>query len=480
MDDVRSLILPCQRTARTAGTGAAFGYTTKSMPGPMPSADALRTGPVPGDNATAAGNRPAFERDEDLDAAPAAVPTGPRLLAIVFLPFAAGYYVSFLFRNVNSVVFPELTQAFGLTAGSLGFLTSAYFLTFAGAQLPLGVLMDRYGPRRVNATMLLVAAFGAIVFASAEGLPVLVLGRALIGLGVAVCLMSSMTAFVLWFPLERMATLVGWMLLVGALGALSATKPVELALRVIDWRTLFLVLAVYAVCASAAIFLVVPEKPAAPPQGSLRRQVAAVWTILRNRGFWSIGLAAALVQGVAIGLLGLWAGPWMRDVAGLERADMARDLLFASAAFGVGGVLCGVLSDRLAQRGVPPLATYLGGCAACSVAMIPIVLGCGSASLLLWIVFVGLSPFGTLSYALLAARFPREMTGRVVTALNMVTFLLAFAVQFGVGAIIDLWPVVDDRFAPDGYRVAFGMCWLLQVASVAWLAHAERSNLRRS
>ena len=480
MDDVRSLILPCQRTARTAGTGAAFGYTTKSMPGPMPSADALRTGPVPGDNATAAGNRPAFERDEDLDAAPAAVPTGTRLLAIVFLPFAAGYYVSFLFRNVNSVVFPELTQAFGLTAGSLGFLTSAYFLTFAGAQLPLGVLMDRYGPRRVNATMLLVAAFGAIVFASAEGLPVLVLGRALIGLGVAVCLMSSMTAFVLWFPLERMATLVGWMLLVGALGALSATKPVELALRVIDWRTLFLVLAVYAVCASAAIFLVVPEKPAAPPQGSLRRQVAAVWTILRNRGFWSIGLAAALVQGVAIGLLGLWAGPWMRDVAGLERADMARDLLFASAAFGVGGVLCGVLSDRLAQRGVPPLATYLGGCAASSVAMIPIVLGCGSASLLLWIVFVGLSPFGTLSYALLAARFPREMTGRVVTALNMVTFLLAFAVQFGVGAIIDLWPVVDDRFAPGGYRVAFGMCWLLQVASVAWLAHAERSNLRRS
>ena len=411
---------------------------------------------------------------------PAAAPSGTRLLAIVFLPFAAGYYVSFLFRNVNSVVFPELTQAFGLSPGALGFLTSAYFLTFAGAQLPLGILMDRYGPRRVNATMLLVAALGAVVFASAAGLPVLVLGRALIGLGVAVCLMSSLTAFILWFPPERMATLVGWMLLVGSLGALSATKPVELALRVIDWRTLFLVLAGYAICASAAIFLVVPEKAAAPPQGSLRSQIAAVWTILRNRGFWSIGLTAAFVQGVAIGLLGLWAGPWMRDVAGLDRADMARDLLFASAAFGVGGVLSGWLSDRLAQRGVPPLATYLGGCAACSIAMIPIVLGCGSASLLQWILFMGLSPFGTLSYALLTARFPREMTGRVVTALNMVTFLLAFGVQFGVGAIINLWPVVDDRYAPGAYRVAFGICWLLQVASIAWLAHAERNRLRRS
>jgi MFS family permease len=408
-----------------------------------------------------------------------AAPTGRRLVAMVFLPFAAGYYVSFLFRNINSVVFPELTQEFGLSAGALGFLTSAYFLTFAGAQLPLGILMDRYGPRRVNAIMLLVAALGAVVFAFAADLPALVLGRALIGMGVAVCLMSSMTAFVLWFPLERLATLVGWMLLVGALGALSATKPVELALRVMDWRTLFFMLAAYTVCASIAIFLVVPEKTASIKPATLRRETMDVWTILRNRGFWSIGFAAAFVQGVAISLLGLWAGPWMRDVADLDRAHLAYHLLFAAGAFGVGGVLWGTLSDWLAQRGVPVLVTYVAGCAACSIAMIPIAFGYGSASLVLWALFVGLSPFGTLSYSLLAARFPKAMTGRVVTALNMMTFLLAFAVQAGVGAIINLWPVVDGRYATDGYRAAFGLCWLLQVASVTWLAYAERGGLRR-
>lgn len=419
-------------------------------------------------------------KEEEVNFAPtAAAPTGRRLLAVVFLPFAAGYYVSFLFRNVNSVVFPELTQEFGLSAGALGFLTSAYFLTFAGAQLPLGILMDRYGPRRVNATMLLVAALGAVIFALAAGLPILVLGRALIGLGVAVCLMSSMTAFVLWFPLERMATLVGWMLLVGAIGALSATKPVELALRVIDWRTLFLLLAGYAACASLAIFLVVPEKAVAATRATLRSQIRDVRVILRNRGFWSIGFAAAFVQGVAISLLGLWAGPWMRDVAGLDRAELASNLLFAAAAFGVGAVLWGSLSDRLTQRGVPTLVTYLGGCAACSIAMIPIALGYSSATLLLWALFMGLAPFGTLSYPLLCARFPKEMTGRVVTSLNMVTFLLAFGVQWGVGAIINLWPVVDGRYALEGYRAAFSLCWLLQAASVAWLAYAERSGLRR-
>ncbi|MBI4207773.1 MAG: MFS transporter [Betaproteobacteria bacterium] len=414
-----------------------------------------------------------------MDVAPtAAAPTGRRLLAMVFLPFAAAYYVSFLFRNVNSVVFPELTQEFDLSAGALGFLTSVYFLTFGGAQLPLGILMDRYGPRRVNATMLLVAALGAVVFASAAGLSGLVLGRALIGLGVAVCLMSAMTAFVLWFPLERMATLVGWMLLVGAIGALSATKPVELALRVIDWRTLFVALAGYTVCASLAILCFVPEKARPPVRATLRRQIAEVGTILRNRGFWSVGLVAACQQGVALSLLGLWAGPWMRDVADLDRVELAQNLLFAAGAFGVGAVLCGSLSDRLTLRGVPPLLTYLTGCIACTVAMIPIVLGFGSASLLLWILYMGLASFGALSYALLAGRFPKEMAGRVVTALNMVTFLLAFGVQAGVGAIINLWPVVDGRYAFEGYRTAFGLCWLLQVASVAWLAYAERRNLR--
>jgi sugar phosphate permease len=232
-------------------------------------------------------------------------------------------------------------------------------------------------------------------------------------------------------------------------------------------------------CASLAVFVFVPEKAAPPRRATLRSQIADVGTILRTRGFWSIGLAAAFVQGVAISLLGLWAGPWMRDVAGLDRSELAQDLLFAAGAFGVGAVLCGSLSDRLAQRGVPPLLTYFAGCAACSVAMIPIVLGYGPASLVSWMLFMGLAASGALAYALLAARFPKEMTGRVVTALNMVTFLLAFAVQSGVGAIIDLWPVIEGRYAPEGYRTAFALCWLMQVAAVAWLAYAERTGLRR-
>ncbi len=405
-------------------------------------------------------------------------PTGARLLALVFLPFAAGYYCSFLFRNVNSVVFPELVQQFGLSPGALGLLTSAYFITFAGAQLPLGMLMDRYGPRRVNATMLLIAAAGTLVFSQAQGMPGLIVGRMLIGMGVAVCLMSSMMSFVIWFPAERTATMFGWMLLVGSCGALSATKPVELIMRVMDWRALFLMFSVLAICASAAIFFFVPEKPPNTARTTLRQQFAVIGGIFRNRGFWSIGFAAAFVQGVAIGLMGLWAGPWMRDIAGLERAGMADRLLIGALAFGVGGLLCGILSDQLAKRGVPAALTYCIGCAACTVAMLPIALGYSFASEIFWPLFWGLSAFGSLSYPLLAIRFPRDVTARVVTALNLITFTLAFFVQFGVGAIINLWPVIDGRYASEGYVTSFMLCWVLQALAVAWLAVNERGVMK--
>lgn len=400
-----------------------------------------------------------------------------RLLAAVFLPFAAGYFCSFLFRNVNSVVFPELTQQFGLSPGTLGLLTSAYFITFASAQLPLGMLMDRYGPRRVNASMLLVAAAGALVFATASGLPGLIVGRMLIGMGVAVCLMSSMTAFVIWFPRERTATLFGWMLLVGSCGALSATKPIEMLLRVMEWRSVFVLFAAMAVLASLSIFWVVPEKPLVKSVTPLRAQFVVIGGIFRNRRFWSVAFAAALVQGVAIGLLGLWAGPWMRDVAGLDRTAMADKLLLIAAGFGVGGVCCGALSDWLARRGVSPILTYYAGCFACTVFMLPIALGYRSGSVACWALFVGFSAFGSLAYPLLAARFPVEITGRVVTAVNLLTFSVAFAAQFGVGAIINLWPVIDGRYAVDGYRAAFALCWGMQLAAVTWLWYAERGAM---
>ena len=180
------------------------------------------------------------------------------MLLRVFIPFALGYFLSYLFRTVNAVIAPDLVRDIGVDPASLGLLTSAYFLTFAAFQLPLGVLLDRYGPRRVEAVLLLFAAAGAFAFARAETLTGLLLGRALIGLGVSACLMAAFKAFTLWFPAEKLPLANGIQMISGGVGALAASTPVELSLKFTDWRGVFLILSGLTVVAAIFIFMVVP------------------------------------------------------------------------------------------------------------------------------------------------------------------------------------------------------------------------------
>ncbi|HMV55144.1 MAG TPA: MFS transporter, partial [Rhodocyclaceae bacterium] len=120
--------------------------------------------------------------------------------ARLFLPFAAGYYLSYLLRTVNAVISPDLTRELGLSAADLGLLTGAYFFSFAVAQIPVGVALDRYGPRRVEASLLVLAAIGALLFAFGQTLLQLAVARALIGFGVSACLMAALKAFSQWYP----------------------------------------------------------------------------------------------------------------------------------------------------------------------------------------------------------------------------------------------------------------------------------------
>ena len=142
-----------------------------------------------------------------------------RLILSVFLPFAAGYYLSFLFRTINASISPFLATDFGLGAAETGLLASVYFLVFAGAQIPIGVLLDRYGPRRVQSVLLVIAVGGTSLFGNADSFAELLIGRAMIGLGVAAALMAGLKAIVMWFPRNRVAFVNGGMIMLGSLGA---------------------------------------------------------------------------------------------------------------------------------------------------------------------------------------------------------------------------------------------------------------------
>ncbi|MBW1782238.1 MAG: MFS transporter, partial [Deltaproteobacteria bacterium] len=241
----------------------------------------------------------------------------------VFLPFAIGYFFSYLYRVVNAVIAPNLVADLDLSPGDLGLLTSTYFLTFAAFQLPLGVLLDRFGSRKTEAFLLVFAAAGAFIFAKADSVPGLIAGRALIGFGVSSCLMAAFTAFVLWFPKERLPLINGVQVAVGGLGALTGTTPVETALQFTDWRSVFTLLAILTLGAAAAIFFAVPERKAEGGGTSLKEQLRGIVVVYTSPLFWRIAPWAVTSQATFLAVQTLWAGPWLRDVAKYERADVA-------------------------------------------------------------------------------------------------------------------------------------------------------------
>lgn len=388
---------------------------------------------------------------------------------VVFLPFAAGYFLSFFFRNVNAVISKDLAQEFALTPSDLGFLTSMYLLAFAAFQLPLGVLLDRYGPRRVVAALLCVAASGALVFALARDFTMLSVGRALIGLGVSAGLMGAIKAFTLWFPLSRLATLNGLYLAAGGIGGLSATAPAEALIGPFGWRALFYLLTSLSLIAAALVFFMVPEKKLPGEGQTLARQVAAFGRVFSSLGFWRIALPLVICHSGYLALQGLWLGPWLYDVAGQPREAVGNYLFATAAAYTVGSVFFGVTSDRLARSGVSRLTMYKLGLTL-ALAMFALIAAGVQTGLTAVLVVYGFTTISAaLAYPLLTVLFPPEMTGRVNTASNVLMFSCSFVFQWGIGAVLKLYPVLDGRYSPAGYGTALFVLAALQVAVLAWL-----------
>ena len=382
--------------------------------------------------------------------------------------------MSYVYRSVNALIGPEIAREFGLSAGELGLLSGIYFFAFAAFQLPLGVLLDRYGPRRVNATLLLVAAAGGLWFALANSAEQLIAARALLGLGVSGCLMASLTAFALWYPPERMATMNGVAFASGMFGAMATTVPLELALRVLHWREAFYGIVALNVAVSLALFFVVPERSAASRGETLAQQLRGYATIARDAGFWRAALCIGASQMAAVSLGTLWVATWLRDVAGYSQAEIARALLAFSLAMIAGYIVLGRAADALSRRGESTVPLLAGSIAAASLCLLLLAFGVRTGALALWcIVFCGATGVA-LSYPLLGKRYPKEMAGRVNTALNVFVFIGMFSGQWAVGIVLSQWPQTPAGYAPEAYPWALGMLWLIQFAGLAWLWTGRR------
>lgn len=398
----------------------------------------------------------------------------PPPFSTLYFAFAAGYLLSYLYRTVNAVISPELTRELALSPGALGLLTSAYFLAFGAMQIPAGMLLDRYGPRRVEAGLLLVAAAGTLLFAIGRSPFELTVARGLIGLGVSSCLMAAFKGFAQNFPAERQASLTGAIMASGGLGALTASLPLEFALPLLGWRGVFQGLTFLLLAVAALIFFSVPQREAGVSRDSLGAQLKDVGGILAHRVFWRFAPPMTLVTGGFLAVQGLWAVPWLMNVDGLTRHQAAEVLFALNLAMLLSHLGIATFAVRLARAGITPSRLLLGGFGLALASQAAMLAGLGPAMPLWFAYGVGVSG-GSLSYSLLSAHFAPALSGRVTTTLNLLLFIGAFTLQWGLGVLID--GLGAAGFAtPTAYRATFALLLILQAASYAWFLFESRRN----
>jgi predicted MFS family arabinose efflux permease len=387
-----------------------------------------------------------------------------RILRVI-LPFCAGYFFSYLMRTINAVLSPELTRELSLSAADLGLLTSTYFFSFALAQIPVGIALDRFGARRVAASLLVVAAIGAFLFSAGQSLTTLAIARALIGLGVAACLMAGLKGFMDWFDLRFQPSLTGIIMASGALGALTTSVPVTWALPLLGWRGIFVAAGVLALVVALVTAWVVPQRSLTNTHGRLADSLSGVAQIFRSRDFWRFAPQSGMFTGCFMALQGLWVVPWLMNVNQLSRAQAAEHLFFMSLGMLAGQLGIAALLAR--SRNISPYRVMQVGLALMMTCEALAIQGMGS-SYVLWAVWAMAAAAGSQMYGIVASYFPGELAGRATTSINLMAFIGAFALQWGLGGAIDGLRATGLGIG-DAYRMSFGAMLLLQLAAYGWM-----------
>lgn len=403
------------------------------------------------------------------------MPLTPVLLLRIFLPFAGGYFLSYLYRVVNAVLAPDLLRDLGMGPSTLGLLTATYFIAFASAQLPLGVLLDRFGPRKIEALLLVIAAAGSLCFAWAESTLILILGRALIGLGVSACLMAAFKAYTQWFPREKWPLINGFQMAAGGLGALAATSPVQWMLQWTDWRGVFTGLGLLTLAVAALVFFVVPAKATAGATESLNDQLRGIRVVFTSPVFWRIAPLTALSQASFFAIQGLWSSPWLKDVAGLEPQAVVTTLFWIALSMVAGFISLGSMAERLHRVGVTVRSSSVAGMGLFMVVQLLLFFGPTHWNRPLWLLFGFFGTSGIIAYAALAQSFSPQLSGRVSTAVNLLVFVAAFAGQWIIGVIVGCWPSPEPGvFSAVGLKVGCGFMLLCQLIGLGWFFLSPR------
>jgi MFS family permease len=400
-----------------------------------------------------------------------------RILALL----TTGFCLSMFYRVTNAVIAFDLLRDLNLNAETLGLLGGAFFYSFALVQVPLGLLLDRIGPRIVITVFTALGGVGAILFGLAGGWYMALFGRVLLGMGMASSLMGTLKVLVLEFPPGRFSTLSGIVIAIGTLGSIAATSPLAYLNATIGWRYTFLLAGTITILLAFLIFIFLGEnkeradETASPTvtgqeTGILRSMVL----VIRTFAFWQLGALTFFRYGTFVALQGLWLGPYLMTQKNFSPVKAGNIIMMLAVGMSVGSFVAGYAADRVFRS---PKSTLVAGMSLYALLLLSLTGIWDLRSPILFSVIFFLMGLtngaGMLAYAHVKQLFPLAMAGTVIAAVNF--FVMAGGALFtqATGMIIEFYSHSGPAELSYAYHLSFFICFLGMAGSVIFYSFAK-------
>ena len=373
---------------------------------------------------------------------------------VVMAPVVGAFILSQFHRSAPAVLAPVMRAEYGLSPETLGLIAGAFHVAFALLQIPVGLLLDRVGPRRIVGSFSAMAALGAIVFALADTPVQMMIGQALIGVGCSPAFIGALVLGARWFAPDRFAAVSGVVVSVASTGILFSATPLAFVTEVYGWQAAYWGVAVLSVILMLGAFALTQDAPdghdlhkrAPEPVGQV---LAGQWAVLKTPLIWPIMALSFTAYPSLLTIRGLWGGPYMADMVGLSPIVAGNVLFCMTVAMAFSPGLYGLLAKRIAIRRLLLIGSFAAASVMAALALVSTPTLWSASALL---VLHGLTgSYAVLVYAVAKAAFPDELVGRVLTTVNLGVFGGVFALQGLSAVIIGAYPTGSVQ----GYPIMF-------------------------
>ena len=355
---------------------------------------------------------------------------------LIFCVFAFGFFISNLLRSITATLTPVLSSEFNLSAGNLGLLAGGYFLGFSIMQIPAGILLDRFGPKKVIGYFLIIALIGTISFALAKSFTGLLISRVFIGVGVAACLMGPLTGYRVWFEKKYQQRSNSWMLMVANIGFVTSTLPVQILIPVIGWRSIFIIIAALILISIVLISLFIPswKTQINKVENTNIKSLSQIW---RNKFFISLIPLAFFNYGGVQAIQTLWAGPWMLNVSGYNAIQSATGLFWINVTMLFSFLIWGYFLPKISSTRIESMKIVKLGLPISYLVLLLLIFMGEKAGATMFALYILSSIVISLTQPAIALNFPSHLAGKSLTSLNVFLFSGTFFVQWIIGLMVD-------------------------------------------